>query len=146
MTPQPALRCTSFRNSFSHWQAANWHPQSFYIHGSLQAYTSIHMYKNVFPVLVFSFVLLFSCCASNPYSKTNKAYKKQAKQYAKGLKRHPLKDSFPFSSPYWVGTTNFSLRKPNFVIIHHTAQQTCDQTLKTFTLVGTQVSAHYVIC
>jgi N-acetylmuramoyl-L-alanine amidase len=104
------------------------------------------MYRNVFPVFVFSFVLLFTYCASNPYSKTNKAYKKQAKQYAKGLIEHPLKDSFPFSSPYWVGTTNFSLRKPNFVIIHHTAQQTCDQTLKTFTLVRTQVSAHYVIC
>jgi N-acetylmuramoyl-L-alanine amidase len=38
------------------------------------------------------------------------------------------------------------MRKPNFVIIHHTAQNTCDQTLKTFTLPRTAVSAHYVIC
>jgi N-acetylmuramoyl-L-alanine amidase len=38
------------------------------------------------------------------------------------------------------------MRKPNFVIIHHTAQNSCDQTLKTFTLPRTQVSAHYVIC
>jgi len=38
------------------------------------------------------------------------------------------------------------MRKPNLVIIHHTAQNSCDQTLKTFTLPGTQVSAHYVIC
>lgn len=46
----------------------------------------------------------------------------------------------------WVGTTNFTLRKPNFVVIHHTAQNSCDQTLRTFTLPRTQVSAHYVIC
>jgi N-acetylmuramoyl-L-alanine amidase len=38
------------------------------------------------------------------------------------------------------------LRKPAFVIIHHTAQNSCDQTLRTFTLARTQVSAHYVIC
>jgi N-acetylmuramoyl-L-alanine amidase len=46
----------------------------------------------------------------------------------------------------WVGTTNFGMRKPNFVIIHHTAQNACDSTLRTFTLTRTQVSAHYVIC
>jgi N-acetylmuramoyl-L-alanine amidase len=32
------------------------------------------------------------------------------------------------------------------VIIHHTAQNSCPQTLQTFTKTGTQVSAHYVIC
>jgi N-acetylmuramoyl-L-alanine amidase len=46
----------------------------------------------------------------------------------------------------WVGTTNFDLRKPNFVVIHHTAQNSCEQTLRTFTMVKTKVSAHYVIC
>ncbi|MFK7049579.1 N-acetylmuramoyl-L-alanine amidase [Flavobacterium columnare] len=45
----------------------------------------------------------------------------------------------------WIGTVNFNLRKPNFVIIHHTAQDSLRQTLKTFTLASTQVSAHYVI-
>jgi len=45
----------------------------------------------------------------------------------------------------WVGTTNFNLRKPNYVVIHHTAQESVEQTLKTFTLPRTQVSAHYVI-
>jgi N-acetylmuramoyl-L-alanine amidase len=38
------------------------------------------------------------------------------------------------------------MRRPNFVVIHHTAQNSCDQTLRTFTLPRTQVSAHYVIC
>ena len=45
----------------------------------------------------------------------------------------------------WVGTVNFNLRKPNFIIIHHTAQDSVQQTLKTFTLKETKVSAHYVI-
>jgi len=61
------------------------------------------------------------------------------------IRRYPLKDSAD-NSPYFVGTTNFTLRKPNFVVIHHTAQNSCEQTLKTFTLPRTQVSSHYVIC
>ncbi len=45
----------------------------------------------------------------------------------------------------WIGTVNFNLRKPNFVIIHHTAQDSVQQTIKTFTKIETKVSAHYVI-
>ena len=48
-------------------------------------------------------------------------------------------------STEWIGTVNFNLRKPNFIIIHHTAQDSLKQTLKTFTLTQSQVSAHYVI-
>lgn len=91
------------------------------------------------------FALIFMNCSQSLYSKTNKLYKKQAKSYASIVKQTPLTDSFTTAS-YWVGTTNFNMRKPNFVIIHHTAQNSCEQTLKTFTLQRTQVSAHYVIC
>ncbi|MCV2483730.1 N-acetylmuramoyl-L-alanine amidase [Flavobacterium sp. SH_e] len=45
----------------------------------------------------------------------------------------------------WIGTVNFNLRKPSFVIIHHTAQDSIQQTINTFTKTKTQVSAHYVI-
>ncbi|MVN92059.1 N-acetylmuramoyl-L-alanine amidase [Mucilaginibacter aquatilis] len=45
----------------------------------------------------------------------------------------------------FVATVNFNLRKPNYVIIHHTAQDSAKQTLNTFTLARTQVSAHYVV-
>lgn len=45
----------------------------------------------------------------------------------------------------WVGTVNLNARKPNYVIIHFTAQDSAAQTLKTFTIARTQVSAHYVI-
>lgn len=45
----------------------------------------------------------------------------------------------------WISTVNFNLRKPNFIIIHHTAQDSIQQTINTFTKTSTQVSAHYVI-
>ena len=94
------------------------------------------------------FLLLLTACKVNPYRTTNKQYKDQAKQYARVIGEYPLTtgvDSVP-NPQYWVGTTNFNMRKPNFVIIHHTAQNSCPQTLQTFTTVRTQVSAHYVIC
>ena len=103
-----------------------------------------------FPAKAFSitailFSLIFFSCSSNKYSATNKSYKKQVRAFAKTLSKYPLKDSFA-TAAQWVGTTNFGMRKPNFVIIHHTAQNSCEQTLKTFTLPRTQVSSHYVIC
>lgn len=88
--------------------------------------------------------LVFIYCNHGPYADTNKTYKKQAKQFADALSQAPVKDSITTGA--WVGTTNFNMRKPNFVIIHHTAQNSCDETLKTFTTTKTQVSAHYVIC
>jgi N-acetylmuramoyl-L-alanine amidase len=91
-------------------------------------------------------VIIYSCSQSK-YAITNKAYKKQVKAYGKLLLEYPVKDSagLPYAGE-WVGTTNLSMRRPNFVIIHHTAQNSCEQTLQTFTLPRTQVSAHYVIC
>lgn len=100
--------------------------------------------KKLFIAIVTLGFFLIAC---SPYGKTNRAYKKQAKGYARLLREYPVKDSagLPFASA-WVGTTNFSIRRPNYVIIHHTAQNSCEQTLKTFTLPRTQVSSHYVIC
>jgi len=89
-------------------------------------------------------LLVIISCNRGPYAETNRSYKKQAKQYAKQLRSSPS-DSL-HTSPFWTGTTNFNMRKPNFVIIHHTAQNSCEQTLKTFTTTKSSVSAHYVIC
>lgn len=93
-------------------------------------------------------ILLLTGCGTRPYSSTNKVYRKQAKAYAKQmllLPDTPLNDTIKLPA-YFAGTTNFSIRKPNFVIIHHTAQNSCDQTLGTFTTPRSAVSAHYVIC
>jgi N-acetylmuramoyl-L-alanine amidase len=99
--------------------------------------------KTVFLFLLCP-VLFFVSCSRSPYSSSNKLYKKQAKQFARIIRQSPFKDSFPTGD--WIGAVNFNLRKPNFVIIHHTAQNSCEQTLKTFTTTKSQVSAHYVIC
>lgn len=99
-------------------------------------------------ILIILIAIGFKSCTPNPYAKTNRQYKKQAKAFSKTLRQVP--DGLHFGSAsfprWWVGTTNFNMRKPNFVIIHHTAQNSCNQTLQTFTLLRTQVSAHYVIC
>lgn len=98
-------------------------------------------------LLLFCLFVFVISCSRPPYYQSNKSYKKQAKQYAKTIQQQPVPFiSYGAVAPYWIGTTNFNLRKPNFVIIHHTAQNGCDQTFKTFTLPRTQVSAHYVIC
>lgn len=91
--------------------------------------------------------ILFTACAQNKYAATNRSYKKQVKEFAKILREYPIKDSAGLSyADNWIGTTNFSMRRPNFVIIHHTAQNSCDETYRTFTLPRTAVSSHYVIC
>lgn len=94
--------------------------------------------------IAFIIVLMFTSCSSNKYAATNRIYKKQAKAFSREIRRVPV-DQY-YNRKTWVGTTNFGLRKPDFVIIHHTAQNSCAQTLRTFTLPRTQVSAHYVIC
>ena len=96
-------------------------------------------------ILLISMVIM-SCKASS-WSRTNRIYREQSKSMARVLSDYPLQDSagLPYAQEF-VGTTNFGLRKPNAVIIHHTAQGSCDQTLRTFTNQRTAVSAHYVIC
>ena len=96
-------------------------------------------------VFILMGLALLPACSVAPYRTANKSYKKQVKQYAKLLREYPVKDTFATASN-WVGAVNFNMRKPNFVIIHHTAQNSCAQTLGTFTITRTQVSAHYVIC
>lgn len=93
-------------------------------------------------LILFLALILFFSCSSNRYAATNRQYKKQVKELAKVIRETPL----DASKKNWVGTTNFGLRKPDMVIIHHTAQNSCAQTLETFTTPRTQVSAHYVIC
>lgn len=87
-------------------------------------------------------------CTRKLYSKENISYKTKVEAFADTIKRPPAKlptETVTEAEP-WLGTTNFNLRKPNLVIIHHTAQNSCDQTFNTFRVERTQVSAHYVIC
>jgi N-acetylmuramoyl-L-alanine amidase len=92
---------------------------------------------------------MLTACASKPYAASNKIYRENVKNLAKIITSQP-KDSIVADSikypKYWAGTTNFNLRKPHYVIIHHTAQKSCEETINTFIIERTQVSAHYVIC
>ena len=104
--------------------------------------------RNILLMLLCA-AIVYSCTPTNPYAASNKKYKEQANKLAGAIRQIPqdslLADSMKFAAQ-WVGTTNFGLRKPAYVIIHHTAQKSCEQTLKTFTLERTAVSSHYVIC
>ncbi len=100
-------------------------------------------------IALLSLPIIFTACFRNPYKTTNKMHNHQIDSLTDVAALSNNGGIFSDSvkqAPYWVGTTNFGLRKPNFVIIHHTAQNSCEETLKTFTLTRTAVSAHYVIC
>jgi N-acetylmuramoyl-L-alanine amidase len=105
-------------------------------------------YLSAFYLLPFAFILA-SCSPKGPYAVTNKVYKHQSDSMAKVIEMEQpamLADSAGVPVPSaFVGTVNFNMRKPNYVIIHFTAQDSLGQTLKTFTVVKTQVSAHYVV-
>ena len=45
----------------------------------------------------------------------------------------------------FANAIHFDVRKPSFVMIHHTSQANLAQTIRTFQLAHTKVSSHYVI-
>ncbi|HVW12306.1 MAG TPA: N-acetylmuramoyl-L-alanine amidase [Mucilaginibacter sp.] len=109
---------------------------------------TIHYSPFTFILLPFAF-LLASCSPKGPYAATDKFYRHHADSLAKVIEvAQPavLADSSGAVLPSaFVGTVNFNMRKPNYVIIHFTAQDSIGQTLHTFTVQRSQVSAHYVV-
>lgn len=132
------------------------------------------MLKKQFCYLI-SAIIITSCATKNPYKATEKVYDQQLKTLesqitSKEVEPIPAVSSGIIDTTYasqlgiikdslsktgstllnginteWIGTVNFNLRKPSFIIIHHTAQDSLQQTINTFTKTKTQVSAHYVI-
>jgi len=100
-------------------------------------------------LLLISALFLVSCSPKGPYAVTNKVYKDKTKGFTETIQQElpaTLTDSAGTAIPSeFVGTVNFGIRRPNYVIIHFTAQDSVQQTLKTFTVTETQTSAHYVI-
>ncbi|WP_245586430.1 N-acetylmuramoyl-L-alanine amidase [Olivibacter sitiensis] len=107
-------------------------------------------------------VACWSCSSKKKYAETNLIYQRQVEQIAEEIKSiptNPTVKKLPDSASLlpdprlegqreeaeWVGTINFNMRRPNFIILHHTAQDSVQQTFRTFTLAHTEASAHYVI-
>jgi len=95
-------------------------------------------------------MLTIASCSGGKYAATEKIYRKKAKEFAKIYQETPPKKQAVSTvalvkDKEWVASTNFGIRKPNYVVIHHTAQKSTDQTIKTFHSVKAGVSAHYVI-
>ena len=92
---------------------------------------------------------VISSCSSNKYAATEKIYKEKTKQFAKIITSTPpagqLYDTLNPTNQQWIGSVNFGIRKPNFVILHHTAQDSLAQTVKTFHSTRAGTSAHYVV-
>jgi N-acetylmuramoyl-L-alanine amidase len=118
-------------------------------------------FKSCFYTLAI--LVLFASCATkkklgvgsvskeiaSKYEVTNKYYDSVANSFSLNLASTALPAlvdtlNMPVASE-WVGTVNFGMRKPNYVIIHYTAQDSVQQTLRTFTVKVSQVSAHYVV-
>jgi N-acetylmuramoyl-L-alanine amidase len=102
--------------------------------------------KSLLFILSFFSFYLGACVNQKPFKASNKIYKSKLRQ----IKKENLGSNKDLAhgglEHEWINTVNFNERKPQFVIIHHTAQQSCDQTIKTFTMQKTQVSSHYLIC
>jgi len=100
-------------------------------------------------ISAFFLVLILSACGSSKYAATEKIYKEKAKDFSKIINTTPpagqLYDSLGATNQEWIGSVNFGIRKPNFVVIHHTAQDSLAQTIKTFFSTKAGTSAHYVI-
>jgi N-acetylmuramoyl-L-alanine amidase len=104
-------------------------------------------FKKGYPFILA--MLMLASCSAGKYAATNKVYKKKAGEFAEAIKSMPpVGQGVVLSDPTlqsWVGSVNFGIRRPNFVVLHHTAQKSSDQTIKTFTVAKTEVSAHYVV-
>ena len=85
---------------------------------------------------------------SGKYARANYLYSKMIDSMTKVIQEYPLQDSAGLTyAADWVGTPNMGLRRPNYVIIHHTATNNCSETLQEFTTPGgREASAHYIIC
>lgn len=82
------------------------------------------------------------------YAAANVIHYKMIDSMARVILEYPLRDSAGLSySPDWVGTSNMGLRRPNYVIIHHTATNGHEEVIQDFTNPGgREASSHYLIC
>lgn len=106
------------------------------------------MMKKLYYIFPIATALLLSACGGGKYAATEKVYKQKATEFAKLYEEAPVKgqiEKIASANKEWIASINFGVRKPNYVMIHHTAQDSLAQTVKTFHSVRAGVSSHYVI-
>jgi N-acetylmuramoyl-L-alanine amidase len=81
------------------------------------------------------------------FARANALYARMIDSLVGMIGQYPLIDSAGLKyANEWVGTPNMGMRRPNYVIIHHTATKHCNEALNEFTNTGSrEASAHYVI-
>lgn len=85
---------------------------------------------------------------ASKYSSANLIHYKMVDSMARVILQYPLEDSagLPYATD-WVGAANMGLRRPNYVIIHHTATNGHEEVIQDFTTPGgREASSHYLIC
>ncbi len=101
-----------------------------------------------YPLLAIATCVVYSCSPKS-YKQAQKIQEEKIQEVTTKLVEHHapvLIDTAGNTIPAsFIPAVNFGARKPFYVMIHHTAQDSLAQTIKTFTLQHTQVSAHYVI-
>ncbi len=102
----------------------------------------------------FAIFIVSSSCSPYlfPLGKTAKrAYKNNLKDRREDYTRFTAIElpADSLNAQQWTAPSpNFDVRTPNLVIIHHTAEESCQQSLRTLTDPNRRgrVSAHYLIC
>ncbi|NGM65637.1 N-acetylmuramoyl-L-alanine amidase [Sphingobacterium sp. SGR-19] len=99
-------------------------------------------------IFLFSCAVLLSSCGGGKYAATEKIYKAKAKEFAELYKEAPATGQLEkviVLEKEWIASVNFGTRKPNYVVLHHTAQNSTEQTVRTFHNQKAGVSSHSVI-
>ncbi|TYR37383.1 N-acetylmuramoyl-L-alanine amidase [Sphingobacterium phlebotomi] len=103
--------------------------------------------KNIY-IFLFGCAILLSSCGGGKYAATEKIYNEKAKEFAELYKEAPVTgqlEKVSVREKEWIASVNFGVRKPNYVVLHHTAQNSTEQTVRTFHNQTVGVSSHYVI-
>lgn len=104
--------------------------------------------RRIYFIPFLAALALFGSCKTGKYAATEKIYKKKAAELSLQYKDVPVRsqlEKINSGNKEWVASINFGIRKPNYVMIHHTAQDSLAQTIKTFHSAKAGVSSHYVI-
>lgn len=92
--------------------------------------------------------LVASTMTAGKYTKANLLHYKMIDSLVRVISEYPLQDSAGLTfAEDWVGTPNMGLRRPNYVIIHHTATNGFQEVIQEFINTGgREASSHYLIC